>query len=346
MKKVMVLLIAVLLLMLTGCSVTKTEAWAILEEQLEERYGEDFEITSVEKYDYPGGGGEWFNLSYNWVATVTQPQSGVTFSAECYRTGAQVKDYYAQSLYTKDLEQKMEDIFSDYPDIHIRDNLQIEWCPSPEGWQPQVPFEEAFETCELFELDLDAVIPKEGALDRADDLAQLLDRLHQDKNKMRLTLRLSDAEGNVFCSYRERYPRDKKDAAALRAVLESLSRSVAAEPEMKKVLADLQKAYPFIEATQLAGYSSGNFRFVLYLSEEDITIRTEALYEIFLSLKETDPEGTLRIENAPTGIILNSLRLELTQEEFEERLLKPAPFGEITPVTTAEAVLYQASKES
>lgn len=346
MKKVMVFLIAALLLMLTGCSITMNEAWVIIEEQLEERYGEDFEITSVEKYDYPGSGGEWFNLSYNWVVTVTEPQSGVIFSAECNYKGLNVRDYYAQSLYTKDLEQKMDDIFSDYPDIHIRDNLQIRWCPSPEGWQPEVPFQEAFETCQLYELDLDIVVPLENAPDRADDLAQLLDRLHQDNNKMCLTLRVSDAEGNVFCSYRNRFQSDKKDAETLSAVLASLCQSVEKEPKMKEVLQELQKAHPFIVSTQLDGNSGGSFDFVLYLSEEDITVRTQALYEIFLSLKKIDPEGVFRIENAPTGIILNSLRLELTQEEFKERLLKPAPFGEITPVTTAEAVLYDIPKES
>lgn len=109
MKKLLVVLMIVTFL--TGasrCTSSTSRAQELIEAYILERYGEGFEITQIKKEKF-NPYGAWI-VPYRWIATVTNPKTGVTFSAQYSNEDGNVTDQYAQTLYEKELDKKLTEV--------------------------------------------------------------------------------------------------------------------------------------------------------------------------------------------------------------------------------------------
>lgn len=325
----------VLIIAITGCvNVSEDQAERRIKSYIFTRYGTNYEIGYISfKENQMFGGGSYHT-------TVTEKESGLSFSVICSGFSGKITDNYAQTLYEDQMDEKVESILESCPFVSEIE-LGIVWKTSPVGWKPSMSFDEFFEKYSNVDILVGLGINDVNPSQRSQELWELFQELNPDHNNLSITLwcALEPYHGEVMISGEE--------AEDFEYICQQLKRLEELDEQIKQSR-QIVEEYPFVELVDLdvdcfVVYldSDGEhvvLDFKLGMSEEEPVEKAEDVYEMCCRLKSQEFEFSVMIintvqlssgeEKTDSEMIYHTDMDSL--EDIKEILLKLGPFPEET----------------
>lgn len=289
----------VLMITMIGClNVSEDQAERRIKTYILTRYGTKYEIghISFSEYKMFGGG------SYH--TTVTEKESGLSFSVTCEGFSGKITDNYAQTLYEDQMDEKVKSILEGCPFVsEIR--LGITWKTSPAGWKPSMSFDEFFKKYSNVDILVGLAINDEDPSQRAQELWELFQELEPDHNYLNVELwcALEPCHSSVYI-----FGDEAEDLEYIRNQLETMEEY----DNQIKVGRSIVEEYPFMKLNEVDVDSfSDHIRLVfkLEMSEEEPTEKAEDVYELCCRLKAQEFEFSV--------MIINTVRLSGGEEKSD-----------------------------
>lgn len=321
----------VLIIAITGCvNVSEDQAERRIKSYIFTRYGTNYEIGYISfKENLMFGGGSYHT-------TVTEKESGLSFSVTCDGFSGKISDNYAQTLYEDQMDEKVRSILEGCPFV-AEIQLGIVWKTSPAGWRPSMSFDEFFEKYSNVDLLVGLAINEEEPSQRAEDLWELFRELQPDHNYLNVTL---------WCAlepYRSSVNIFGDEAEDLEYIRNQLQKMEDFDEQIRQGLNIVQE-YPFMKLKELDVDSFSDYvslEFKLEMSEEKPVEKAEDVYELCCRLKSQEFEFSVMIINTvqlSSGEEIRDYDMIYhtdmdSLEDIKEILLKLGPFPEETEPT-------------
>lgn len=260
----------VLMITMSGClNVSEGQAEQRIKTYIFTRYGTKYEIGHISfKENQMFGGGSYHT-------TVTEMESGLSFSVTCEGFSGQITDNYAQTLYEDQMDEKVRSILEGCPFVS-EIQLGIVWKTSPAGWKPSMSFDEFFKKYSNVDLLVGLAINDEDPSQRAQALLELFQELEADHNYLNVELwcALEPYHSSVYIFGEE--------AEDLEYIREQLQKMENFDDQIRQGRSIVEE-YPFVKLNEVDVDSfSDHVRLVfkLEMSEEKPTEKAEDVYEL------------------------------------------------------------------
>lgn len=321
----------VLMITMSGCvNVSEDQAERRIKSYILTRYGTNYEIGYISfKENQMFGGG-------SYRTTVTEKESGLSFSVTCSGFSGKIADNYAQTLYEDQMDEKVKSILEGCPFASEID-LGIVWRTAPAGWKPSMSFEEYFEKYSNVDISVGLGINDVNPSQRSKELWELFQELNPDHNNLSI---------NLWCAlepYHSRVQISGEEAEDLEYICQQLQRLEELDEQVRQGRRIVEE-YPFVELVDLdvdcfPEYMSLDFK--LEMSEEKPVEKAEDVYELCCRLKAQEFEfsvmiiNTVQLSGGEEKSDYDTIyRTDMDSlEDIKEILLKLGPFPEETGPT-------------
>lgn len=278
----------VLMITMSGClNVSEDQAEQRIKTYICTRYGTKYEIGYISfQENLMFGGGSYHT-------TVTEKESGLSFSVTCEGFTGQITDNYAETLYKDQMNEKVRSILDSCSFISEY-RLTIVWKTSPAGWRPSMSFEEFFKTYSNVDILLGLALNDQNPKQRAQSLLELFQELEADHNYLNVELwRASEPYHSSVFIFGE-------EAEELKYIENQLQKMEDFDNQIKAGTSIVEE-YSFMKLHEVDVDSfSDHIRLVfkLKMSEEEPAEKAEDVYELCCRLNAQEFDFYVMIINS------------------------------------------------
>lgn len=322
MKKLLaVLMIVTFLTGASRCTSSTSRAQELIEAYILERYGEGFEITQIKKEKF-NPYGAWI-VPYRWIATVTNPKTGVTFAAQYSNEDGNVTDQYAQTLYEKELDKKLTEVLGGNDAFYLAAEPKVRWLPTAADWEPTVTFEEAFRETSLIKLEAELRFLETGVEENAPRLREIFSALGAQRNEIVLRIRLISESGEPYCSFCEIPEEHQMETEKIREDLRALTDYARKEYFLCGTVDAFLSKQSFIQAGEYLSWNPySGFTVELKAMDESGQGKAAALFSLYQTLSNEKVTGKMEISNSEGAFRRIVFGDGSTLEDFRQILLE------------------------